>query len=120
MAVRVVAGELSAFVARLQSVAEDMAALRDVQKEIMAEAKGQGYDPRIIRRCLAEMKLDADARAERDAMMALYLEALGELAATPLGAAAVERRRGEAIGEDAARAIRAMARADEARAGAPA
>jgi uncharacterized protein (UPF0335 family) len=93
MAVSVVAGELRAFVDRLTRLAEDKAEIAAAEKEVMAEAKGQGYDPKVIRRVLAELRLDADARAERRAMLDLYLGALGELADTPLGAAAAEAAR---------------------------
>ena len=47
-----------------------------VQNEVMAEAKGRGYDTKLIRKLIAERKRDADDIAREEAMLELYREAI--------------------------------------------
>ena len=47
-----------------------------VQSEVMAEAKGRGYDTKVIRKLIAERKRDAGDMAEEEAVLELYREAI--------------------------------------------
>ena len=76
-AYRVTAAELRQFVERYERLEEERRGLADQQKEVMAEAKGRGYDTRILRRVVALRKRDRDDIAEEEAVLALYREALG-------------------------------------------
>ena len=59
---------------RLESEKKDIA---DQMKEVMAEAKGRGYDTKALRKIIALRKRDKDDLAEEEAMMELYKSALG-------------------------------------------
>ena len=72
-------GQLKAFVERIENMNGEIKALGDDRKEIFAEAKGQGFDTKIIRKVIAIRKMDADKRAEEEALLDLYLTNLGML-----------------------------------------
>lgn len=71
-------GRLQAFVARLERLAEDRAAVAEDIKLVFQELKGDGYDARAVRAVLKFRKEDKAKRAELDAVVALYLGAVGE------------------------------------------
>ena len=72
-----VAGDrLRAFVERIETVEEEIRELTEGKKEIYAEAKGEGYDVKILREVVRLRKEDKDARDERDSMLDLYLSAI--------------------------------------------
>jgi uncharacterized protein (UPF0335 family) len=71
--------QLRAFVERVENVNGEIAALSEDRKEIFAEAKGQGFDPKILRRVISIRKQDAEKRAEEEAVLETYLHALGML-----------------------------------------
>ena len=60
-------------------------------KEVYAEAKAQGYDVKTMRQIVRLRKMDADDRAEAEALLETYKNALGMLADTPLGEAAMRK-----------------------------
>ena len=74
---RVTAAELRQFVERYERLDQERRDLADQQKEVMAEAKGRGYDTKILRRIVALRKRDRDDIAEEEAVLELYKEALG-------------------------------------------
>lgn len=82
---RVVAGELRGFVERYERLTAEIGELQDHRTAVMAEAKAQGYDPKIMRLIIRERARDADELAEERAIADVYREALG-LAGTPLDA----------------------------------
>jgi uncharacterized protein (UPF0335 family) len=84
--------QLKALVERIESLEAEKAALAQDVKDVLAEAKGQGFDPKILKKLIALRKQDADKRDEERIMIDLYLNSLGQLAETPLGRAAVERQ----------------------------
>lgn len=69
--------ELRQFIERFEALEADKKAITDEQKEVMAEAKGRGYDTKVMRRIIAERKRDKDDLAEEEAVLELYREALG-------------------------------------------
>ena len=74
----VVAGEqLQAFVQRIERLEEEKAALAADIREIYAEAKGNGFDVKILRQVVRVRKMDSHERQEQEALLQLYLEALG-------------------------------------------
>ena len=81
--------QLKAFVERLEKLEEDKAAIAEDIKEVLLEAKSTGFDPKIIKKVLSLRKQDAKKLAEEQAVLAVYMDALGMLADTPLGKAAV-------------------------------
>lgn len=73
----VAAGQLRAFIERIERLEEEKAALADDVKEVMAEAKGRGFDTKAIRTIVALRRKDAAERQEDEAILDLYKAALG-------------------------------------------
>ncbi len=87
-----IAGDrLKSFIERIERVEEEKRGLSADIKEIYAEAKGTGFDTKIIRKIIAERRMDADDRAEQESLLEVYRRALGMLLDTPLGEAAIQR-----------------------------
>ncbi|QHQ34173.1 DUF2312 domain-containing protein [Algicella marina] len=74
---RVTAGELRAFVERYERLEAEKKDIADQQKEVMAEAKGRGYDVKVLRKIVALRKKDPAEISEEEAVLELYKEALG-------------------------------------------
>ena len=74
---RVTADELRQFVERYERLEIEKKDIADQQKEIMAEAKGRGYDTKVLRKIVALRKRDVNDIAEEEAILAMYKEALG-------------------------------------------
>lgn len=70
-------GKLVSLVERIERLMEDAAAVREDVKEVFAEAKGEGFDTRILRKAIAIRAMDAAKRQEEAALIELYLDALG-------------------------------------------
>jgi len=77
MSYRVTADELRAFIERIERLDAEKKDLADAQKEVMAEAKGRGYDTKVIRKLISMRKRDAQDLAEEEAVLEMYKEALG-------------------------------------------
>lgn len=73
----VTAEELRQFIERYETLEQEKRAVTEAQKEVMAEAKGRGYDTRVIRKLIALRKRKPDDIAEEEAVLELYKEALG-------------------------------------------
>jgi uncharacterized protein (UPF0335 family) len=72
-------GRLRSIIERIERLEEDKAAILADQKEVLAEAKGEGYDVKILRKVVRIRKQDKAKRQEEDAVLDLYLSALGEI-----------------------------------------
>lgn len=83
--------QLKAIVERIERLEEEKKTITDDIKDVYAEAKGNGYDVKILRKLIAMRKIDAAKRAEAETILETYMAALGMLADTPLGQAALER-----------------------------
>lgn len=73
----VAADELRQFIERYEHLATEKADIAESQKEVMAEAKGRGYDTKVMRKVIALRKRDKDDIAEEEAILAMYKAALG-------------------------------------------
>jgi len=74
-----VAGErLRSFIERVERLEEEKAAILNDTKEVYAEAKGEGYDVKTLRQVVRIRKMDRAERQEQEALLDLYLSALGE------------------------------------------
>jgi uncharacterized protein (UPF0335 family) len=71
---RVTATELLQFVERIELLDAEKKDLGEQQKEVMAEAKGRGYDTAVMRKIIALRKRDSDDIAEEEAVMDMYKE----------------------------------------------
>lgn len=72
------AGQLLAIIERVERIEEVEDAIKADKKEIYAEAKGNGYDVKILRKVVALRKIDKSKRQEDDAILDLYLNATGD------------------------------------------
>ena len=84
-------GRLRSFIERIERLEEEKKQTADDIKEVYAEAQGDGFCAKTLRKLVAERKLDESERRERALLFATYAEALGMYADTPLGHAATER-----------------------------
>ena len=73
----VTAGELKQFIERVERLEEEKREVAEQIKEVMAEAKGRGYDTRVMRKIVALRKRDKDDVAEEEAVLEMYKQALG-------------------------------------------
>lgn len=85
--------QLTSIVARIEKLEDEKAVIAEDIKEVYAEAKGNGFDVKVLRKIIAMRKQDAEKRREEQAVLAVYMQELGMLADTPLGQAALERAR---------------------------
>ncbi|MCH2168694.1 MAG: DUF2312 domain-containing protein [Oceanicola sp.] len=74
---RVTAEELRQFIERYERLEAEKKDIADQQKEVMAEAKGRGYDTKVMRKVIALRKREPDDIAEEEAVLDMYKEALG-------------------------------------------
>jgi uncharacterized protein (UPF0335 family) len=74
---RVTADELRQFIERVERLDAEKADIADATKEVMAEAKGRGYDTALMRKIIALRKRDSDDIANEECILDTYKEALG-------------------------------------------
>lgn len=74
---RVTADELRQFIERIERLDAEKKDLAEQQKEVMAEAKGRGYDTKVMRKLITLRKRDQNDIAEEEAILEMYKEALG-------------------------------------------
>ena len=76
---RVAADELRLLIERAERLEEEKKGLADDVKDVMAEAKGRGYDPKAIRRIMAIRKKKKEEFQEEEMILETYMQALGML-----------------------------------------
>jgi uncharacterized protein (UPF0335 family) len=72
-------GKLKSLIERIERLEEDKASVAGDLKEVYAEAKGEGFDSKIIRKVVRLRKQDTAKRQEEEALVDLYLAAIGGL-----------------------------------------
>lgn len=72
-------GQLKSLVERIERLEEEKATVTTDIREVYAEAKGSGFDTKILRKIVARRKRDANEVAEEEAIFDLYLQSLGML-----------------------------------------
>jgi uncharacterized protein (UPF0335 family) len=73
------ADQLQSFVERIERLEQEKQTIQDDIKDVYAEARGTGFDVKILRQVIAIRKLEESEREEREAVLELYLQALGML-----------------------------------------
>lgn len=73
------ADHLRAFVSRIERLDDEIKGLNEDKSSVYKEAKSQGFDPKVMRRVISVLKKDAAERQEEEAILAMYLSALGVL-----------------------------------------
>ena len=75
----VAAGQLKAIVERVERLEEEKREVAEQIKEVFAEAKANGFDTKTLRKIVALRKKPTEERQEEEALLELYLSALGML-----------------------------------------
>ena len=73
-------GQLKSIIERIERLEQEKTEIAEQIKEVFAEAKGNGYDVKVLRKVIALRKRDLDERKEEEAILDLYLQAVGESA----------------------------------------
>ena len=73
----IAADRLKSFIERIERLEEEKAALAADIREVYAEAKGTGFDTKIMRQIVKLRKMDEAARQEQDELLSLYRRAIG-------------------------------------------
>jgi uncharacterized protein (UPF0335 family) len=82
-----IAGDrIRSFIERIENIEEEIKALNEGKKEVLSEAKGDGFDVRVLKEILRLRKQDKDERDEHESLLDLYLRAME--AAAPVKAKA--------------------------------
>jgi uncharacterized protein (UPF0335 family) len=68
---------LMSFIERIERLEEEKAALSEDLKEVYAEAKGVGFDVKVIRKLISLRKMDVEKRREIEELLDLYKSAIG-------------------------------------------
>ena len=76
----VAAGQLRTIIERIERLEEEKKTISDDIKEVYSEAKANGYDVKVLRKVIALRKRDLNERQEEEAILELYLQAVGESA----------------------------------------
>ena len=72
-----IAGDrIRSFVERIEHIEEEIKALNEGKKEIFAEAKGDGFDVKVLKEIIRLRKQDKDERDEHESLLDLYLRAM--------------------------------------------
>ncbi len=71
------ASHLRAFIERIEKLEEEKRAIADDIKDVYAEAKGTGFDAKILRKIVSMRRMDHEKRREEEEILDLYLTALG-------------------------------------------
>jgi uncharacterized protein (UPF0335 family) len=85
------AKRLLSIIERIEALEAEKKNLAEDVKDIYREAKSAGFDAPTIRLIIKQRAEDEAKREEREALLEIYMAALGQLADTPLGKAAQER-----------------------------
>ncbi|CAK0777687.1 conserved hypothetical protein [uncultured Gammaproteobacteria bacterium] len=73
----ITAERLKSFFERIEHLEEERAALGADIKDVYTEAKGEGFDTKVIRKIISLRKMEKSARQEMEELMELYMQALG-------------------------------------------
>jgi uncharacterized protein (UPF0335 family) len=69
-------GKIRAFVERIENIDTEIGELNEQKKEVFAEAKGEGFDVKILKEIIKLRKQDQEERDERESLLDLYMRAM--------------------------------------------
>ncbi|MDB5443558.1 MAG: hypothetical protein JWP73_1934 [Phenylobacterium sp.] len=72
-------GQLKSIVERVERLEQEKSEIAEQIKEVFAEAKGNGFDVKTLRKVVRIRKIDLAQRQEEEALLDLYLSAIGEI-----------------------------------------
>jgi uncharacterized protein (UPF0335 family) len=74
-----IAGDrIRSFVERIEHLEEELQALNEGKKEVFAEAKGEGFDVKILKEIIKIRKQDKDERDEHETLLDVYMQAMDQ------------------------------------------
>jgi len=77
MSYEITAAELRQYIERIERLEEEKKETSDLIKDVYKEAKGQGYETKIVKQIIRLRRMEKDARDEEEALLDTYKEALG-------------------------------------------
>ena len=81
-------GKIRAFVERIENIDSEIQELNEQKKEVFAEAKGDGFDVKILKEIVKLRKQDEEERDERESLLDLYMRAMEQAAPQEVAKAA--------------------------------
>ena len=81
-------GKIRAFVERIENLDTEIQELNEQKKEVFAEAKGDGFDVKILKEIIKLRKQDQEERDERESMLDLYMRAMEQAGSEKVAKAA--------------------------------
>ena len=69
-------GKIRSFVERIENLDTELHELNEQKKEVFSEAKGEGFDVKILKEIIKLRKQDQDERDERETLLDLYMRAM--------------------------------------------
>ena len=81
-------GKIRAFVERIENIDSEIQELNEQKKEVFAEAKGDGFDVKILKEIVKLRKQNEEERDERESMLDLYMRAMEQAAPQEVAKAA--------------------------------
>src|ERR671912_240566 len=86
-----IAGDrIRSFVERIEQIETELKELTEAKKEIFSEAKGEGFDVKVLKEILKLRKQDQDERDEHETLLDVYMRAMDEAGSVPAAKAAEE------------------------------
>jgi uncharacterized protein (UPF0335 family) len=85
--VEIAGDRICSFIERVERIDEEIKALNEGKKEVFSEAKGEGFDLKVLREILRLRKQDKEDRDEQDSLLDLYLRAMESAGSTQAEAA---------------------------------
>jgi uncharacterized protein (UPF0335 family) len=79
---------IRSFVERIEQTEDEIKDLNEAKKEVFSEAKGEGFDVRILKEIIKLRKQDQDERDEHDSLLDVYMRAMDEARPAPVAEAA--------------------------------
>jgi uncharacterized protein (UPF0335 family) len=79
---------IRSFVERIEQIENEIKELNEAKKEVFSEAKGEGFDVKILKEIIKLRKQDQDERDEHDSLLDVYMRAMDEAGPAPVAKAA--------------------------------
>jgi uncharacterized protein (UPF0335 family) len=79
---------IRSFVERIEQIETEIKDLNEAKKEVFSEAKGEGFDVKILKEIIKLRKQDQDERDEHDTLLDVYMRAMDEAGPAPVAEAA--------------------------------
>ena len=86
--VRIPGNRIRSFVERIEQIENEIKELNEAKKDIFSEAKGEGFDVKILKEIIKLRKQDQDERDEHDSLLDVYMRAMDEADPAPVAEAA--------------------------------